>query len=635
MSFTEAYLLTGNNQKLDILSFDFSKSTASTPDIGVVRVITNRLLWLRRWLSEPEINQRHKQNVAGIAPDFRTEVLEADVPEDTGQRIELGYEFVLFAKQGDTQIRIPKLFINQGGLTLERISQERNADGSSNRIYSIELADERRFWRERGVVAPFNESGDYTSNSFNVPSNYGVPVENGDGLFAKNTVKFERRKYYLYNLFEIIRRLVYFLPNHRGRTYELVWREFTDASVRGEIPIDINVRGGASAVQEISKLLNRYEMLFTYLTGNRVAAITHYIDAPPADGFLPSSHFPKDKIVEIQPKYLATWLPITYRVGSTKPIIKDAFCDEFEMVAQNPETSEWQAYDISISDVKIGGVSMGIGAEQLKQQALQTLGGQGFELDIIPEAWRDALRRSAYRCFRMVDSDLPVTRERMLPDDDGDIKPRPHKIVTTWIDASENKDPSAGSFWISRFGTLSPDSYRVTSDGVIQFRVLLGNIGADEVSIDQADLELEKIAMDYQYISDEYYIYAPTGSQEDARHAHFISVDWIQYDKHNKAELDKKAQDLAKAKWAGLTNSVQGGSRTFAGFHQIMPDGEITQVVWQLEENGRPFTRVLLQDYNGGIEGRPSAKMSARAGTPSFRTEAGAGLRFGEGVITQ
>ena len=79
---------------------------------------------------------------------------------------------------------IKKVFISSGGIRLLRKSEK-----GENRLYEIEITDERVFWRTRGIIGPdkFGFSG-----SFNVLDKNGVSVEFAGSKsrwkFKKNTI---------------------------------------------------------------------------------------------------------------------------------------------------------------------------------------------------------------------------------------------------------------------------------------------------------------------------------------------------------------------------------------------------------------------------------------------------------------
>jgi len=438
-------------QGLPCASVDISRSLSVDPDVATVDIA------VADFNSIKLDDEAKPPSVSGgklAQPETFSTTLSPEDSDPLKDSLPKGSPFTF--KQGGTlklgdhangqTVVFNHMFISKGGIVTEE-SQDQNAKKRFSKFMRLELADERRFWKERGVV-----EGDY-----NIIDSTGVVI--GKNAYRKSTLNGGK----LWNLQQLIDLCVSELPSPRDKAYSVY--KYNLASKIDQIYPELKCGGGRNAGDALDELLQEAGLYLSLLIQPGQYGLN-----PPAASDTSSGNIivitergQTDQIGWIQNlkqknrlkpgarKLQPTYRPYGVRVTSTKRIIKETIATKFEAVIQDPDNNgKWSL----LSDVALD-------MDYMSKQALKHFSEKekGFlKLKKTNKALMAQLQQQAFKCYRMVLSDktvLPMRGEVKISDDDVMTGYRPLAKCDYFL-PSENKDPSKG-LWDNHSGEMPGD----------------------------------------------------------------------------------------------------------------------------------------------------------------------------------
>lgn len=607
-------------------SVEFSRSLGVNPDVGNIIIPSDFRFQLN--LQDVEVT-----NDISVAGKLATSVFP-DFPNGDNNVVQRYFDHfgTLDIEHRDTgeqtRLTLDYIYISKGGITVEYESEVEGPNGR-NKLYRVEICDERRLWKERGVI----------DKDFNIVYDKGKKFQGNS--YESNSLKDGR----LWTLEEIVNECVKNLPNHRGNPYQVIWMVSNSSATKKLNPLNIQNGGGKLAAEVLEKTLEQYDLYVALLMNGKIAVVEPNQEGAP---FGLSQVFDSLKsntthIIRRSPKVQPNYLPEKVRVASSKRIIEELTLSTtgeggtliipsiengqfvvktllfsgqgsvFEPVIQDPLSGKWLTLNLDGPVVTFGEYNTGLTKQELDKEIWKSYDGEGFKNEKLKDKKdiKQALRKYCYRAWRMkAIPRRPILSNRTVLSLDNEIESAPIKALADYIKPKDNKDPSLGLWDNIKLGLPGDKQPQWDFDeGVVIFAVPVGRAVSKSGNIDNLSnsvFEQGAISITYQYESDRYYYYDLP--KKPTNHTELIEVDWqaVQTpDYSNIKDLDNDAKDIIEKRY----NQPEERISTEWSFSSVWPvenDGAVTQIAWSGGANSITFTtRVLENEYAYGLNGMP------------------------------
>lgn len=460
-------------QGLLCASVDISRSLSVDPDIATVDIpiATFNQVLLADEAKPPLAKSASKLQQPGgftttVSPE-ESDPLKKYQAEGSPLTLKQQGTLILEDHENAQKLIFNHMYISKGGVSSEE-GQIQNKLKSFPKFMRLELADERRFWRERGVI----------EDDYNVIDSSGKVI--GDNAYRENTLNGDK----LYSLKELINICVAQLATHRANRYS-VYRFNLGAPIDNIFPT-LLCGGGRNPAEALDELLQGSGLYLSLLIQPGQYGLGPDPKSDPANGniivitergqtdqlewvkSLKARNRLKPEVRKLQPVYR----PYGARVTSTKRIIREITVTDFEPVVQDPDKAgAWVKLD-----------SIGLDMDYIKKQALKHFSEKekGFlKFKKTNKSLMHQLQQQAFKCFRMKLNDssvLPMNAERKFSDDDK-MTGSPPFVICDYFLPTENKDPSQG-LWENFSGELPGDKEPRfdLNAGVVKFPQPVGTI---------------------------------------------------------------------------------------------------------------------------------------------------------------